>query len=154
MGSSKYRARELPLDIRDRLDKAIKNEMTIIVGEAHGSCRLFQDYLVSKNYKDVILGHARSIRYNAGNWKTIKYGDNLKEREKNMILDCDAAIIIWQDKSGVIAENLELLKKLRKPTYLYEYYSSDGSSRSGELDPNRRYSNSFMYRKYRRKWVR
>lgn len=151
MGSSKYRAQELLPDMRERLDKAIENEMTIIVGEAHGSCRLFQDYLVSKNYKDVILGHARSIRYNAGNWKTIKYGDTLKEREKNMILDCDLAIIIWQDKSGVIAENLELLKKLRKPTYLHEYYSSDGSSRSGELDPNRRYSNSFMYRKHQKK---
>jgi hypothetical protein len=154
MGSSKYRAQELPSVIRDRLDEAIKNGMTIIVGEAHGSCRLFQDYLVSKNYKEVVLGHARSIRYNAGNWKTIKYGDNLKEREKNMIFDCDVAIIIWQDKSGVIAENLELLKKLRKPTYLYEYYSSDGSSRYGELDPNRRYSNSFMYRKYQRKKVK
>ena len=55
--------------------------MTFIVAEAHGSCRLFQDYLAEKKYRNVIIGHARSIRYNIGDCPTIKYGDNLKERE-------------------------------------------------------------------------
>jgi len=93
----------------------------------------------------VVVGHARSIRYNAGGWRDHKYGDDLKERERNMIRDCDRAIIIWQDESGVIAENLEQLKKLGKPTFLYEYDSSEGTVRAGELDPRRSYRKSYPY---------
>lgn len=147
MGSSKYKAKKLPLEIQEKIDRAIQNNMTIIVAEAHGSCRLYQDYLAKKQYENVIVGHARSIRYNAGNWKDVKYGDNLKERELNMIRDCDSAIVIWQDNSGVIAENLENLKNLEKPTYLYEYHSSNGSINSGLLDPNRVYRTFYPYQR-------
>jgi hypothetical protein len=147
MGSSKYRKKILPLEIRDIIDKAIEHGMTFIVAEAHGSSRLFQDYLAEKKYERVIVGHARSIRYNAGNWPTIKYGDNLREREYKMIKDCFSAIVIWQDKSGVIAQNLENLKKLRKPTFLYEYDSNRESIQIGPLDPDRTYVTYFPYRK-------
>jgi hypothetical protein len=34
------------------------------------------------------------------------------------IEDCDSAIVIWTDNSGVIAKNLELLKNLGKPAFL------------------------------------
>jgi len=69
-----------------------------------------------------------------------------------MIEDCDSAIIIWMNSSGVIAENLELLKRLGKPTFLYEYSSETCTARAGKLDPKRTYD-SFYYMKeyYRRK---
>jgi hypothetical protein len=76
MGSIKYKEEELPPEIQEIIDTAIEHEMTFIVAEAHGSCRLFQDYLVEKKYQMVIVGHARSIRYNAGDWPDVKYGDN------------------------------------------------------------------------------
>jgi len=148
MGSSKYKAEELPNEVTERLDAAMDSGASFIVAEAHGACRLFQDYLASEGYRDVVVGHARSIRYNAGGWRDHKYGDDLKERERNMIRDCDRAIVIWQDESGVIAENLEQLKKQRKPTYLYEYDSMDGKVRAGELDPRR------SYRKFHPYWDR
>ena len=66
MGSSKYKAEELPSEVRERLNTAVEKEVTFIVAEAHGSCKLFQDYLALKNYRDVVVGHARSLRYNAG----------------------------------------------------------------------------------------
>lgn len=137
MGSYAYKAQELPPDVRSRIDAAIAAQMTILVAEAHGACRLFQDYLASNGYRDVVVGHARSLRYNAGGWRDVQYGQSLREREMNMILDCDSAVIIRQDESSVIAENLELLKKLGKPAYLYEYKSVDGSVNAGNLDPNR-----------------
>jgi hypothetical protein len=140
MGSSAFKAKELPVEVKKRIDYAIKHNITIVVGEAHGACRLFQDYLAQKGYGNVIVGHAKSIRYNAGNWRDKQYGQNLREREKNMIEECDATIIIWQDKSSVIAENLERLKKAKKPTFLYEYDSHSNTARSGRLDPNRIYS--------------
>ena len=149
MGSSKYRAEELPPEITERLDAAMDTGATFIVAEAHGACRLFQDYLASKGYRGVVVGHARSMRYNAGGWREVKYGDDLKERERNMIRDCDRAFVIWQDESGVIAENLEYLKKLGKPTYLYEYDSSDGTIRAGELDPRRSYRKFHPYWRHR-----
>jgi hypothetical protein len=68
-----------------------------------------------------------------------------------MILDCDSAVIIWQDESSVIAENLELLKKLGKPTFLYEYNSVEDSVKVGELDPNRAYRTFYPWREYRHK---
>jgi hypothetical protein len=145
MGSSKYRAEELPIEIKERLDAAMMKGCSFIVAEAHGACRLFQDYLASKGYRDVVVGHARSIRYNAGGWRDRKYGDDLKERERNMISDCDSAVVIWQDESGVIAENLEHLKKLGKPTYLYEYDSTEGNVREGELNPRRSYRKFYPY---------
>jgi len=96
--------------------------------------------LKSKGYEDVIVGHARSIRYNAGNWRTVKYGDNLKEREMRMIEDCDSAVIIWVNKSSVIAQNLERLKRLNKPTYVYECSTREKRSRFGVIDPTRIYA--------------
>ncbi len=66
-----------------------------------------------------------------------------------MIRDCCRAIVIWQDESGVIAENLEYLKKQGKPTFIYEYDSSDGTVRAGELDPRRSYRRFHSYRRRR-----
>jgi hypothetical protein len=150
MGSSAFNAEELPAVVRERIDEAMTRNMTMVVGEARGACRRYQDYLNSKGYMDVIVGHARSISYNAGDWRTVRYGDDLKERERGMIEDCDSAIIIWVNESSVIAENLERLKRLGKPTFVYEYSTRDGSERFGELDPSRSYSRHYrMHPSYR-----
>jgi hypothetical protein len=140
MGSSAFKSEELPDEVKELIDEAISQGMTIIVGEADGSCRRYQDYLKSKGYEDVIVGHARRIRHNAGNWRTFKYGDDLKERERRMIEDCDPAAIIWVNNSSVIAQNLERLKRLNKPTYVYEYSTQENRSRFGEIDPTRIYA--------------
>jgi len=151
MGSSAFKARELPYEVKERIDKAIASKMNIIVGEAPGASRLFQDYLKSIGYRKVIVGHAMKLRYNAGNWKDMQYGKDLKERERKMIEDCDTAIIIWMNKSGVIAENLEQLKRLKKPTFLYEYSSETNEAKAGELDPKRTYDSFYYVKEYYRK---
>ena len=79
------------------------------------------------------------------------YGKDMKERERNMIEDCDSAIVIWMDNSSVIAENLELLKRLKKPTYLYEYSSEISIARGGELDLKRTYDAFYFMKEYYRK---
>jgi len=151
MGSSAFQVKELPTEIKERIDAAIEGGVTIIVGEAQGASRLYQDYLKTKGYRNVTVGHAVKMRYNAGNWKVVQYGKNLKERERNMIEDCDSAIIIWVNNSGVIAENLELLKRLGKPTYLYEYRSETGQATTGELDPQRTYDPFYHMKEYYRR---
>jgi hypothetical protein len=151
MGSSAYKAQELHPRVRERLDNAMDLGMTVIVGEAKGASRVFQDYLASKGYQNVVVGHARSIRYNTGGWETRKYGDNLKEREKRMIEDSDTAIIIWVNQSSVIAENLEMLKRQGKPTLLHEADTETGAERIGDLDPNRIYSRYYTSAGFYRK---
>lgn len=82
MGSKAYRARRLPVSLTRKIDEALDRKMKIMVGEVPGACRLFQDYLKRNNYINVVVGHAKSIRYNAGEWKTKQYGTNVTEREK------------------------------------------------------------------------
>jgi hypothetical protein len=151
MGSEAFRAERLPAEVASKIDEAIARNMTILVGEALGACRLYQNYLQSKGYKNVIVGHAKSMRYNAGNWKTVKYRDDLKERERGMIEDCDSAIVIWTDSSGVIAENLELLKNLGKPTFLCEHSTRTNTIEVGWLDPKRTYDPYYHMKEYFRK---
>jgi hypothetical protein len=151
MGSSVFKSEELPVEVKERIDKAIACEMTIIVGEAHGASRLYQDYLKAKGYRNVIVGHAIKLRYNAGGWRDVQYGKNLEERERKMIEDCDSAIVIWMNKSGVIAKDLELLKRLGKPTFLYECSSETDEVKAGELDPKRIYDPFHYMKEYYRK---
>jgi len=151
MGSSAFKAKELPIEVKERMDKAIARGMKIIVGEAPGANRIYQDYLKAKGYRNVVVGHAIRLRYNAGNWKDVQYGKKLKERERNMIEDCDSAIVIWMNNSSVIAKNLELLKRLGKPTYLYECSSETNEVRAGEIDPNRTYDPFYYMKEYYRK---
>ncbi len=151
MGSSAFKVGELPIEVRERIDQAMECGMKIIVGEAAGANRLYQDYLKAKSYRNVVVGHAVRLRYNAGNWKDVQYGKDLKERERKMIEDCDYAIVIWMNHSGVIAENLELLKRLRKSTFLYECSSEDNEVKAGELDPKRTYDPFYYVKEHYRK---
>ena len=151
MGSKAFREKKLPAEVASKIDGAISRGMTILVAEALGACRLYQDYLLSKGYRNVVVGHAKSMRYNAGNWKTTQYGTDLKERERRMIEDCDSAIVVWTDSSGVIAENLELLKNLGKPTFLYEHSTRTGAFEAGWADPRRTYDPHYAMKEYFRK---
>ena len=150
MGSKAFRAKVLPISLKRKIDEAITRGMQIIVGEVPGACRLFQDYLKGKKYNNVIVGHAKSIRYNAGGWKTKQFGLSVTEREKNMITECSSAIIIWHDKSGVIAENLEILRRSDKPTFIYEYYSATGKGKADWLDPARIYDPYHKWKEHMR----
>ncbi len=105
----------------------------------------------SKEYRNVIVGHALSLRYNAGNWEDRQYGKNVEERERGMIEDCTEAIVIWVNRSGVIAGNLELLKRLGKPTFLYEYSTETNTATPGQLDPKRIYDRYYYMKQYYRK---
>ncbi len=151
MGSKAFQSNRLPIQITKRINEALTMKMRVIVGEAPGSCRLFQDYLKYKNYTKVIVGHAKSIRYNVGKWKTKQYGIDVMEREKNMIEECNSAIIIWTDQSGVIAENLEFLKRLGKPTFLYEYSNKTKVGKAGWLDLKRIYDPYYFWKEFQRK---
>ena len=71
--SSMYFRKELSKDISNALDEHIKNNNTILVGDAPGIDRQVQDYLKKKNYKNVeVYGPGKNkVRYSADStWKT------------------------------------------------------------------------------------
>jgi hypothetical protein len=148
-GSRAFRAK-LPKEVQEKIEEAMARHMRILVGEAPGACRLYQDYLLLQGYKNVVVGHAKSMRYNAGGWKTVQYGEEVGERERKMIEECDSAIVIWTDNSGVIAENLELLKREGKPTFLYECSTKSKTAESGWLGPSRIYDPFYFMKEYYR----
>lgn len=49
------------------------------------------------------------------------------------------------------SENLEFLKRLRKPTYVYGYRSKTGTAEAGEIDPERTYDPYYEMKEYYRK---
>jgi hypothetical protein len=102
---------------------------------------------VMRDPKDVLLVDLD----NQGKWKIVHYGMDLKERERGMIEDCDFTIAIWTDNSGVIAGNLELLKNLGKPTFLYEHSTRTNTTEVGCLDPKRTYDPYYHMKEYFRK---
>lgn len=123
MGSSAYREEMPPKEFQEIIDEAVSRGDSIIVGEAHGASRAFQRYLNSMGARNVIVGHAKTIRYNIGGWPTRKYGDSVPSREKALIDDCDYALKIWVNHSSVIEKNLEYLRRLHKHTFVYEVSS-------------------------------
>lgn len=134
MGSSAFSG-GLPPDVARLLDEAMEREMSILVGEAHGASRAFQDHLASRRYPNVVVGYANKVRYNAGNWPTESYGACLLEKERAMIEECDCAVAIWTNRSGVIAQDLEYLKKLGKPTYVHQCRTGSRAARGEWLNP-------------------
>ncbi len=137
MGSSAFSG-PLPFEVTRLLDEAMEREMSVLVGEAHGASRAFQDYLASKKYTAVVVGYANRVRHNTGNWPTESYGRCLLGKERAMIEECDCAIVIWTNRSGVIAQDLEHLRKLGKPTFLYQCWTGSRAARGEWLDPRMR----------------
>jgi hypothetical protein len=137
MGSSAFSG-PLPLEVTRLLDEAMEREMSVLVGEAHGASRRFQDYLKSNGYRNVVVGYANRVRYNAGRWPAESYGGSLLDKERAMIEECDCAVVIWTNRSGVIAQDLEHLRKMGKPCFVYQC-RSDSKAAGGEwLDPRKR----------------
>jgi len=134
MGSSAYSEEMPPKQFQEIIDEAVRRHDEIIVGEAHGASRAFQRYLNLKGVRNVTVGHAKTMRFNVGDWPTRKYGDTLESREKALIDDCDYALIIWVNHSSVIQNNLEYLKRRRKSTFVYESLSSGDQGRFYSLN--------------------
>lgn len=74
---SGYYRKQLPKEIRNELDEAIKNGSKFVVGDAPGIDRQVQEYLNNKKYENVeVYGPGEKVRYSANkNWKTNPIND-------------------------------------------------------------------------------
>jgi len=119
---------DLSEKVRDQLDKIIDAQETVLVGDAKGADKLFQEFFAERGYDRVMVycSGTRS-RNNVGEWerKMILVGPGLKGREfyavkdRMMARDADRGLILWDGKSlGSIQNALELLKR-EKPSTLF-----------------------------------
>ena len=78
---SEYYRKELPKEIRNEIDDAIKSGSKFVVGDAPGIDRQVQDYLVKKKYNNVeVYGPGEKVRYSANSkWKTNPINDTEHE---------------------------------------------------------------------------
>lgn len=64
--------KQLDSNTTQRLDSIIRNNCTVLVGDANGVDKLVQQYLFSKNYRNVVVyACENSLRNNIGHWNVV-----------------------------------------------------------------------------------
>ena len=130
---SPYYRKELPKAIRTKIDSYMKSGDRIVIGDAPGVDRQVQDYLNSKNYKNVeVYGPGKRVRYSANSkWKTKtvdsgKYKPDTDEwrAEKDIfmsnIADRGLAVVLENGGAGATRDNVQRLINNNKDVYVYE----------------------------------
>lgn len=135
---NQYYRKELPKEVKDELDRYIKGEGKILVGDAPGIDRQVQDYLNKKNYNNVeVYGPGKEVRYSANkNWKTNPIDDPdhepgskewLAKKDKAMSDAADDGLaVILDEGSKATRENIRRMLLNNKDTKVFEL-SKNGS---------------------------
>ncbi|MFZ2447530.1 MAG: hypothetical protein WAW37_14335 [Syntrophobacteraceae bacterium] len=127
LGGSR-RISRLNVQLRMRLDRIIEKGLPVIVGDANGADKAFQQYLCDKSYRNVEVFCSGNIcRNNLGNWKQREVPVASRNRtyafyaRKDRAMACEAAVgfMLWDGKStGTLLNVLRLLGQQKK-TVLY-----------------------------------
>ena len=126
--SSPYYRKTLPKDVTDEIDKEIRLESRIIVGDAPGIDSMVQDYLARKKYKKVSIYHiGDKARKNADtgdlNWEQKKVkGNELSDKDKAMQKDANSGLAVVLENGGASAtrRNVMALIEQNKDVVVYE----------------------------------
>jgi hypothetical protein len=119
--------KKLDIDVLQRIDSIIAKNYTVLVGDAKGVDSLVQDYLYSKEYRNVIVYSTGNPRHNLFNWNNKKvYSNNYQNTRKfytikdiELTKDCDYGFAIWDGKSKGTLNNINRLKEFNKKVLIY-----------------------------------
>ena len=119
---------KLPLFALEKIDSIIVKDYRILIGDAKGVDLLVQEYLLKKEYKNIIVYFTgENIRNNAGNWKSNQIIDDSYKRkgrelytlkDKAMARDADYGLMIWDGKSKGTLGNIKEMKEQNKNFYV------------------------------------
>lgn len=135
---SPYYRKRLPKKIRKELDKYIDEKVNFVVGDAPGIDRQVQNYLNSKNYRNVdIYGPGTKVRYVANkNWKTHpidapEYEPYSKEWLAKKDIEMERAstegfAVILDEGASATRKNIDRLIESNKDVKVYQL-NADGS---------------------------
>lgn len=139
--TSPYYRKDLPKGVRDEIDRAIKMNKKIIVGDAPGIDRQVQDYLKERTYKNVeVYGPGKQVRYSANSkWKVNPIdAPEFEEGSKEWLAKKDIAMtnaateglaVILDEGAKATRKNVQRLVDQNKKVKVYEL-----NVNSSELD--------------------
>jgi len=119
---------KLTAPIEGRIFNIIKNDFTILIGDANGADKCVQHFLASKCYANVIVFcMGDTCRNNIGNWeiKRIVATSNEKNFDFYAIKDLQMAeessygFMIWDGRSNGTLNNILNLLRRRKKVLVY-----------------------------------
>jgi hypothetical protein len=105
------------------LEQVIKENRTVLIGDANWVDKAVQQYLFEQKYQNVIVYFSgEKIRNNIGSWQTkqIPNPENLTGRDryqlkdKAMAEDCNDGMMVWDGKSKGTKDNVDYMEKLGK----------------------------------------
>lgn len=115
-------------EIKERLQKIISQQFTILIGDANGSDKAFQRFLKERDYKNVfIYCSGNGCRNNLGNWEAVKIGNEVKTKNLKFYMMKDAEManraeygfMLWDGKSAGTINNVLNLLSNQKKTLIY-----------------------------------
>ena len=118
----------LPQVAIEKLDLIMSKNFQILVGDANGVDSLIQQYLFNKKYSNVTVYHVGNYtRNNIGQWSTVSV-DSQKlsgramytQKDKQMALDSNFGLMIWDGKSKGTKANIEEMLALNKRFYVIQ----------------------------------
>jgi len=116
-------------DVRRRLDAIVDKGFTVILGDANGADKAVQQYLRSKNYRDVLVFCMDSgCRNNLGGWptRTIAAAEPMprdfayySSKDRVMSEAADYGLMLWDGRSRGTLTNIVHLVREGKPVVVY-----------------------------------
>ncbi len=118
--------RVIPDSVVKKINAVCRKHYSIIIGDCYGVDTAVQKLLSDRKYQKVSVYATGKPRNNIGNWSVVSVSGNgyaafdfYKQKDLQMINDCDCGIFIWNGKSRGTREDYETLVKQNKTVILY-----------------------------------
>jgi len=105
------------------LEQIVEGNRTIIIGDTSGVDKAVQEYLLTSNYRHVIVYHlGEKVETNIGSWKTKQIlntenltGESLLQlKDKAMAEDCDSGLFFCNGESESTKHTMDCMDRLDK----------------------------------------
>jgi hypothetical protein len=114
--------------VRERLDNIVKQNFTVLVGDANGVDKAVQQYLSKCCYQEVVVYCMQECRNNIGQWATRAHKAEAGSRRDRhyygikdlaMAKDASCGFMLWDGESKGTLTNVVNLLNARKKVLLY-----------------------------------
>jgi hypothetical protein len=114
--------------VKERLDNIVKQNFTVLVGDANGADKAVQRYLAERGYEHVVVYCMEVCRNNVGNWPTHAHTAESAPRHDRqyygikdiaMAKDASCGFMIWDGISKGTLTNVINLVNAEKKVLLY-----------------------------------
>lgn len=110
------------------IDRIVEEGLTVLIGDANEADRAVQEYLITKEYENVVVFCTRNIcRNNLGRWQNSSIDTLAKNntfqfyavKDMAMAKEADRGLMIWDSQSKGTLSNIINLLREGKPVDVY-----------------------------------